>query len=490
MKTPKEYKESLKKMRPNIYKFGELIEDVTTHPATKRTVAGHAQIFAAAHDENYRDLVTTKSSLIKPEIEISRYLSLIKSEADMIANIKMKRLMFNITGTCTGGRCVGWNAINSMWATTYDIDKELNTDYHERIKNWLINAQKDDITLAGALTDPKGDRTLTPCQQQDPDMNLHMIESRDDGIIVRGAKVMICGVAAAKEIFILPGMGYKEPDKDYAISFAIPRDIEGLTIVETRHPSDMREFEEGFDIPVEDGGITQAYLLFEDVFIPKERVFMAGEFQFSMQAVLSFIMAYRSSIGGCVAGQGDVMCGAAALVARANGLSEKQFNDKFIQMYINNETTFGIGVAAAALGKLHPSGVWQCDPMLANVNKVHVATLPYETKRLAQDISGGIAETGCMPSYKDIIEEQHGYGKILKKYLKAYSDAESRVRAARLVEWLTLGAGVPGCMHGGGSPEGAKLVIRANANLNRSIEHARKLAGIRKQIEPKKIQKK
>jgi 4-hydroxybutyryl-CoA dehydratase/vinylacetyl-CoA-Delta-isomerase len=184
------------------------------------------------------------------------------------------------------------------------------------------------------------------------------------------------------------------------------------------------------------------------------------------------------------------MCGAAALVARANGLSEKQFNDKFIQMYINNETTFGMGVAAAALGKLHPSGVWQCDPMLANVNKVHVATLPYETKRLAQDISGGIAETGCMPSYKDIIEEQHGYGKILKKYLKAYSDAESRVRAARLVEWLTLGAGVPGCMHGGGSPEGAKLVIKANAHLNRSIEHARKLAGIKEQIEPKKIQKK
>ena len=147
----------------------------------------------------------------------------------MIANIKMKRLLFNITGTCTGGRCVGWNAINSMWATTYDIDKEFGTDYHDRLKTWLINAQKTDITIAGALTDPKGDRTLNPCQQPDPDMNLHIVEKREDGIIVRGAKVMICGVAAANEIFILPGMGYKEPDKDYALSFVIPRDIENFS---------------------------------------------------------------------------------------------------------------------------------------------------------------------------------------------------------------------------------------------------------------------
>ena len=487
MRTVEEYKESLRAMKPNIYKFGELIKDVTTHPATRRTIAGHAQIFEAAQSEEYDKIVTTKSSLIDPPIDISRYLSIIRSEADMIANIKMKRLMFNITGTCTGGRCVGWNAINSMWATTYDTDQELGTDYHERLRTWLINAQKNDITIAGALTDPKGDRTLSPCQQPDPDMNLHIVEKKEDGIVVRGAKVMICGVAAANEIFILPGMGYKEPDKDYALSFVIPRDIENLSIIETRHPSDMRDFEEGFDNPVTDGGITQSYLLFEDVFIPKDRVFMAGEFKYSLSAVLNFIMPYRSAIGGCVAGQGDVMAGAAALVARANGLSEKQFKDKLVKMHINNETTFGIGVAAAALGKQHPSGVWQPDPLLANVNKVHVGTLPYETKRLAQDISGGIGETGCMPSYKDLNEDKHGYGKLLQKYLKAYSDAEPRVRAARLVEWLTLGAGVPGCMHGGGSPEGAKLVIRSMAGLEKAIQHARKLAGIKESLEPKKV---
>jgi len=484
MKTSKEYKQSLKKMNSNIYKFGELIEDVTTHSATKRTVEGHAQIFDAAQNDEYKDIITTKSNLTGERV--SRYLSIIGSADDMIANVRMKRLMFNLTGTCTGGRCAGFNAINAMWAATYDMDKELGTDYHKRIKKWLEDAQKRDIAISGALTDPKGDRSKSPTMQKDPDMSLHVIEERKDGIVVRGAKVMICGVAAANEIFIMPGTGYKEADKDYAVSFVIPRDIENLTIVETRRPSDTREQEEGFDVPVDIGGITQAYLLFEDVFVPKERVFMCKEFSFALKAVMNFIKPYRAAIGGCVAGQGDLMIGAAALMARANGISEKVFREKITQMIINNETTFGIGVAAGALGRKHPSGVWIPDALLSNVNKVHVARLPYDTKRITQDVAGGIAETGCLPSCKDINDPR--YGDLLKKYLKANCSGETRAKIARLIEWLTIGAGVPGCMHGGGSPDGAKMMINASSDINHYIELAKRLADIKEDIkvEPRK----
>jgi len=484
MRTSKEYKESLRKMRPNIYKFGKLIEDVTTHPATKRTIAGHAQIFEAARKPEYKDILTTKSCLTGEQV--SRYLSIMSNAEDMTANVRMKRLMFNLTGTCTGGRCAGFNAINAMWAATYDMDKNLGTNYYKRIQNWLKDAQRRDITISGALTDPKGDRSKSPSQQKDPDMSLHIVEERKEGIVVRGAKVMICGVAAANEIFIMSGTGYKEQDKDYAVSFVIPRDIENLTIVETRRPSDMREQEEGFDIPVDIGGITQAYLLFEDVFIPKDRVFMCGEFSYALQAVMNFIAPYRAAIGGCVAGQGDVMIGAAALMARANGLSEKTFKEKITQMIINNETTFGMGVAAGVLGKKHPSGVWIPDALLSNVNKVHVATLPYDTKRLTQDIAGGIAETGCLPSFQDINDPK--YGELLKKYLKANCSGETRAKLARFIEWLTIGAGVPGCMHGGGSPDGAKMMINAKTDINHYINLAKHLADIKEDIvvEPKK----
>ncbi|MBD3383130.1 MAG: 4-hydroxyphenylacetate 3-hydroxylase, partial [candidate division Zixibacteria bacterium] len=268
LKTVEEYKQSLREMRPNIHKFGKLIEDVTTDPMTRWTVEGHSQIYAAQNDPELKEMVTTESHLTGEPV--SRYLSIIRSAEEQIANSKMKRLLFQLSGTCTGGRCAGWTALNAMWATTYDIDKEYGTEYHQRMTEWLKSAQQRDITISGALTDPKGDRTKKPSQQDDPDMNLHIVKKRDDGIVVRGAKVMICGIAAANEIFVLPGSNYKEEDADWAVSFVIPRDIEGLTIVEARHPNDTRETEDpdSFDNPVKHGGITQAYLFFEDVFVP------------------------------------------------------------------------------------------------------------------------------------------------------------------------------------------------------------------------------
>ncbi len=482
MRTPEQYKESLKNLRPNVYKFGELIDDVTTHPSTKRTVEGHSQIFKVSLDPEFEEIFT-KISPLNGE-RVSRYLTINESAEDMIFNSRMKREVFNITGTCTGGRCAGYAGINSMWAVTYDIDQAMGTNYHERLKNWLNEAQKQDLAVAGALTDPKGDRSKRPGDQADPEMNLMVVETRDDGVVLRGAKVMICGIAAANEIFLLPGSGYKEGEEAWAFSGVIPKDIEGLTIVEARHPSDRRDDEEGFDNPVSCGGITQAYLLFDDVFVPNERIFMNGETKFTMPTVMNFIAPYRAAIGGCVAGQGDVMIGAAALMARANGLSEKVFNDKITQMVINNETTFGMGIAASAMGSRHPSGVWIPDQLLANVNKVHVARLPYDTKILAQDIAGGIAETGCLPSCQDLDSAE--YGDLLKKYLSAACSGETRAKLARLIEWLTLGAGVPGCMHGGGSPDGAKVVIRGSANIQKKMDLARKVGKIEEElVDPK-----
>jgi 4-hydroxybutyryl-CoA dehydratase / vinylacetyl-CoA-Delta-isomerase len=275
---------------------------------------------------------------------------------------------------------------------------------------------------------------------------------------------------------VMPGVRLRREDADYAVSFATPKDAAGITIVEARHPSDDRDAEEGFDNPVTKGGITQAYIFFEDVFVPKDRVFMCGEYTLAEQAVFRFTLPYRSAIGACVAGQGDVMVGASILIARANGLDEKVFRDKLTQMIVNNETTFGVGIAASVLGTQHPSGSWLPDPVLAHANKVHVATLPYETKRLTQEIAGGIAETGCMPSFKDF--QNPDYGPKLLEALTAGADGESRAKMARLVEWLTVGGGIPGCMHGGGSPDGAKLVVRAMTKWEDYAAMAKKIMDV------------
>jgi 4-hydroxybutyryl-CoA dehydratase/vinylacetyl-CoA-Delta-isomerase len=483
LKNREQYLMSLKRMRPNIYKFGDLIQDVSIHPATRRTVESHAKAFELASDDKFRDIFTTTSYISGRKIY--RFNSLMQNLEDIIYNSRFKRTMYHLTGTCSGALCVGWHAQNVLWNVTYEIDKELGTNYQERLRKWILFAEENGLAVAGALTDAKGDRSLKPNQQESKNSYLHINKVLDDGIEISGVKAMICGVAAANEIFILPGAVYKEEDKDCAVACVVPRDINGLTIIETRRPSDTREYEEGFDIP--QTGITQAYLIFDKVFVPKDRVFMCGEYQYSSKVIEYFTANYRACIGACVAGQGDVMIGAAVLIARANGLSESIFKDKIVQMAINNETTYGMGIGAMAMGYRHPAGVWVSDSMIAHANKVHVATLPYETKRLCQEIAGGIAETGCFPSYRDIIDDR--YGLLIQEALKANKEvsAEARARAARLIEWLTIGAGVPGCMHGGGSPDGARMVVRAKLPLKEYIEYAKQIAGIKEEIaEPQK----
>lgn len=484
MKTRRDYLSSLTAMKPNMYKFGEAITNVITHPATKRTVESHARAFDAANNPEYAELFTTTSYLTGKKI--MRFNSLMKTSEDLLLNAKLKREMYRLTGTCAGGVCVGWNAMNVMWAVTQEIDAEFGTAYQERLKNWIIKAEEESLVVAAALTDAKGDRSKKPNAQEFPNTYIHIEEKRDDGIVISGAKVMICGVAASNEIFIVPGGGYKSEEADFAVACVVPRDIEGLTIVETRRPSDKREYENGFDIP--ETGITQAYLLFDKVFVPKERVFMAGEFKYSGKVVQYFTANYRSCIGACVAGQGDVMIGAAALMARANGLPMKKFKDKFIEMSINNETTYGMGIAAMTLGKAHPSGAWICNDLMAHTNKTLVGKLPYETKRICQDIGGGVVETGCLPSAQDFAHPL--YGQYIQEVVKAGAvSAEGRAKTARLIEWLTLGAGVPGCMHGGGSPDGARLVINSKIPYEKYIDYAKAVAGVNEETEDPGLKK-
>ncbi|MDK2823584.1 MAG: 4-hydroxybutyryl-CoA dehydratase / vinylacetyl-CoA-Delta-isomerase [Clostridia bacterium] len=472
-----QYRESLKKLRPNIYKWGKLIEDVTTHPATKLHVDSVAHAYDMSFDPEKEHIYTNTSHLTGKKAH--RWNTLCQTAYDQVGNADMKRDQYRWSGTCTGATCAGWTGLNVLWAVTYEMDKDLGTNYHERLKKYFQYVEDNSLALAGAITDAKGNRALKPSQQKNKDSNLHIKEIRKDGIVIRGYKIQICGVAAAHEIIAVPGSGYKEEDKDFCLAVAVPRDAEGLTIVETRRPSDKRDEEEGWDAP-KVGNITQAYLLFDDVFVPNDRVFMCGEFKYSGKILGYFTAIYRAAIGACVAGQGDVMCGAAINMARANGLSQKVFQDKLNQMAINNEITYGLGLGAMLKGKQHPSGLFIPDALLAHVNKTQVAKLPYETKVITQDISGGIAETGCMPSYADF--QSPIYGKQLLEALEAGTDGESRARMARLVEWLTVGGGIPGCMHGGGSPDGAKLVVRAMTPWEKFAEDAKRIAGVTGEI--------
>jgi 4-hydroxybutyryl-CoA dehydratase / vinylacetyl-CoA-Delta-isomerase len=474
MKNGAQYRKSLRQLNPNLYKWGKPLGDVTKNLATKLHVDAIAACYDAAFDPQQASLFTAESHLTGKQAH--RWNTLMRSPEDVLANARMKRAQFHRTGACHGATCAGWTMLNALWAVTWEVDQARGTDYHARLERYFRYLEEHALATAGALTDAKGNRALGAATQTEIDSYLHVKEVRADGIIVRGVKAQICGVAAAHEIVCVPGGGLKEDEGAFAVAFAIPRDVAGLTVVETRRPSDTRDEEAGWDAP-KAGGVSQAFLLFDDVFVPNERIFLQGEHEYAALFISIFTALYRAPIGACVAGQGDVMIGAAIELAQAAGLSQKTFQERLTRMAINNETTFGMGIGAIFNGSAHPSGLWIPDPLLSHVNKILVATLPYDTKRIAQEIGGGIVETGCFPSFKDLTSPL--YGRKLLDSLAAASDGETRARLARLLEWLTVGGGIPGCLNGGGAPDGARVVVRVLEHWKEFTESARTIAGVK-----------
>lgn len=473
-KTREEYYADLRAMRPNVFKNGKFIEDLVTDPATAKLVENEAYTYDLLQDSKNDEMLKAKSTLSGDTIV--RWHTLMNSAEDLMANAKMKRFLFNKIGTCQAGTCVGWNCFNVLWSVTYDIDKDKGTDYHKRIENWLRSIEHKDLKIAGALTDAKGDRSKSAGQQANKDASVHVTEVRPDGIVVNGTKTMIAHAAVCHEIIAVPGTGYKEADKEYAVAFAVPRDIEGLTIVQTN----IGEGADGWDDMKY--GDQSSYLIFEDCFIPNERVFMCGEYEHSGNAINRFVGNYRAGIGACMGGQGDVMVGASILMARVNGLPMKTFKDKLIDMELINEQAYAIGLGAMLAGSAHPSGVWFANPKMACSNKCFVGKNYAEIRRICQDIGGGIAENGCLPSYQDCTDPVIG-PKVMKA-IQGSADytAETRARAARLSEWLVRGGGLLAFIHGGGSPDGAKLVVRANTPFEYFVKCAADIAGITEEV--------
>jgi 4-hydroxybutyryl-CoA dehydratase/vinylacetyl-CoA-Delta-isomerase len=475
--TREEYIESLRKMNLKVYLFGELVENPVDHPVIRPSMNSVAMTYELAQQEEYKDLMTTKSHLTGEVI--NRFCHIHQSTEDLIKKIKMQRLLGQKTASCFQ-RCVGMDAFNAIYSTTFEMDKEYGTNYHERFVNYLKFIQENDYTVDGAMTDPKGDRGLSPSQQEDPDLYLRITEVREDGIVVRGAKAHQTGAVNSHEHLIMPTIALKEEDKDYAVSFAVPSDAEGVIMIYGRQSCDTRKLEEGADIDLGNAqfGGHEALVIFNDVFVPNERVFMCKEAKYAGMLVERFAGYHRQSYA-CKTGVGDVLIGAAALAADYNGANKaSHIKDKLIEMTHLNETLWACAVACSAEGSKTASGNYLIDLLLANVCKQNVTRFPYEIARLAEDIAGGLMVT--MPSEKDFKDPE--IGKYVEKYLvgKTGTSTENRMRVLRLIENITLGTAAVGyrteSMHGAGSPQAQRIMIARQGNLEAKKEMARKIA--------------
>ena len=481
LKTGEQYEESIRNMKFKIYLMGEKIDNWVDHPIIRPSLNSVKKTYELAHKPEYEDLMTATSHLTGEKV--NRFTHLHQSTDDLMKKVKMQRLLGQQTASCFQ-RCVGMDAINSVDSTTYEMDQKLGTNYHERFINFLKMVQKEDLTVDGAMTDVKGDRSLPPHKQADPDMYVHVVEKNDKGIVVRGAKAHQTGAINSQWILAMPTISMGKEDADYALSFVCPADEEGIFYIYGRQSCDTRKLEGGtIDVGNYNYGGQEALMVFDNVFIPWENVFMCGEYEFAGMLVERFAGYHRQSYGGCKVGVGDVLIGAAALAADYNGAAKaSHIKDKLIEMTHLNETLFSCGIACSAQGHKTASGTYLIDLLLANVCKQNITRFPYEICRLAEDIAGGMMVT--LASEKDFKNPE--IGKVLEKYLKGVENisSEDRARIMRLVENLTLGTAAVGyrteSMHGAGSPQAQRIMIARQGNLDEKKKMAKDIAGIKK----------
>ena len=488
LKTGAEYIESLRRMKTRVYMFGEQIENWVDHPMIRPSINCVAITYDLAQDPQYEDLMTAESHLTGNKI--NRFTHIHQSTEDLKKKVKMQRLLGQKTASCFQ-RCVGMDAINAEYSTTYEIDQKYGTDYHGNLKRFLEYIQENDLVVDGAMTDPKGNRGKAPHEQQDKDLYLRIKERRDDGIIVRGAKCHQTGSINSHWHIVMPTISMGPDDRDYAVSFACPSDAEGMFMIYGRQSCDTRKLEEGADIDLGNKkfGGQEALVVFDDVFIPNEYVFMCGEYDFAGMLVERFAGYHRQSYGGCKVGVGDVVIGAAALAAEYNGCEKASaVKDKLIEMTHLNETLYSCGIACSSEGHPTASGGYMIDLLLANVCKQNVTRFPYEIVRLAEDIAGGIMVT--MPSQKDFRSElpvgRNGetIGDFCNKFFvgNGTCSTEDRMRVMRFLENICLGAAAVGyrteSMHGAGSPQAQRIMIARQGNIQGKKQLAKDIAGI------------
>jgi 4-hydroxybutyryl-CoA dehydratase/vinylacetyl-CoA-Delta-isomerase len=454
--------------------FGKKVENAVDNRRIRAGINATAATYELAEMAEYREMMTTKSRFTGEVI--NRFTNPPQSIEDLVMRVKINRALGGRVGTCFQ-RCTGLDCLSTLSIVTYDIDKKYGSNYYDRFIDFLKYVQNNDLTANAGVTDVKGDRSLSPQEQQDKDLYLRVVERRNDGIIVRGAKAHQTGSLSAHEIIVLPTRALRKGEEDYAVAFATPSDSKGLIHIVGRNSLDTRELE-GFDC----GNIYYSKycptLIFDDLFVPWERVFMCGEVDFASEIVGRFSAYHRQSHGGCKSGKIDAMIGAALLMMEYNGTTKvSHHKEKIVDMIYRAETLFGCSLASSYEGKKEPSGTYFIDPVLANASKIHEGKEMAEVGRLLIDIAGGYVAD--LPSDKDL--EIPEVGPLLEKYLKGVANmpTKHRIKMLRLIEKMVMeSADTISDIHGGGSAAAHRITILRESDLEYKKHCAKRLAGI------------
>jgi len=485
MRTKEQYIQGLAKMRRNLYLDGELIDRTDERQMDCINTIG-TTFDEAARLEN-QELCTTISHLTGQRI--NRFAHIHHSTVDLHRKQDMTRMLCQKVGGCIQ-RCMGNDAANAIYNVSYEADKANKgaTQYHTNFKKWLTRFQTEDLVGCCAQTDVKGDRMLRPAEQPNPDAYVRIKERLSDGIVVSGCKLHISEASVADEILVTPTRALRVEDKDYAVAFGVPGDWEGVKqVVSIRSLRPRQHFKRGF-VP----SATDSYVIFEDCFVPWERVFLAGEWQHGGVLALLFALFHRHSYSGCKPALGDVLLGTAALAAEVNNIQKaSHVRELLAEIIMVSELGYAAGYTASDLGKPevympgvgfvpYGPGSYIPNSIYCNVGRCLTGEAVWHEAEILCNISGGVPAT--FPHEKDFVNPETK--ELLLKYTKRSPgmSAEDQAQFWRYMEdsLCSMAAGVNrmGNYHGGGSPIMEQIAITTQYDMDSRKKLAKYFAGM------------
>ncbi|MFC2022084.1 4-hydroxyphenylacetate 3-hydroxylase family protein [Chloroflexota bacterium] len=473
MITGDQYRERIAKLKPNVYMGGKLIDRFDPK------IIGGVNVMAATYDfapdPEFEEVGVATSHLTGDKI--NRFTHIHQSVEDLLNKQKMTRLYSQEVGGCIQ-RCMGIDALNGVSIVTYEADHKYGTRYYENFTNFMKRVQKEDLSLNCAQTDVKGNRPWRPHEQKDPDLYLRVVEKRQDGIVVNGAKAHNSCSAYIDEIVAIPTRFMTAEEQDWAVAFAIPSDWEGVTLINGAFSPNPRR---RLDAPYNKIGISHSITVFDHVFVPWERVFLCGETELAGKLALLFALYHRHSYTGCKAALSEIITGATALAAEYNGIQNAQHvRHKLADMIQTVDLIYAAGIAAAVDAIKADSGTYIPDSNYCNAGRMMAGEAIYGEYEALAAISGGLSAT--LPPEEDFYDEKTG--PYLNKYIMRNPDipAECQHRAFRLFQDMMSSAWgghkLIDALHGGGSPVIEKVAIYRDHNIEHSKNIAKKLAGI------------
>lgn len=414
MMTGEQYLASLDDGRATYFE-GRKIENILDD----KIMGESARLIAEGYDKLYRpgpDATSPLMSIPRSAEDLKARLPVV-SDADIVANTTNQSIMTLMTAA---GR----------------IGDE-HPEYARRIQAWIEDAQKRDIRITECITDGKGDRSLSPGKQADPDAYTRVVERRPDGVVIRGAKLHITGASLGHETMVIPTKAMKPGEEDYAIACAVPVNAPGVKIVNTSY-APRHEDDRVFPVSRQNH-MPEGFVIFDDVFVPEERIFLNGETKHAGQFAHSLGLWER--LGGLtfMANEADELVGFAQLIAEANGLAKVQHvREKISEMIIHATLIRGALEAAIANCVIGDNGAAFPSELYTNAGKYQAATQYNMMCRHLHDIAGGSVLTA--PAIADL--ENNEIGPLVRKYMTANPevDGEYRMKLFHAIRDLTADA--------------------------------------------------